>query len=119
MLSSMSSGCGWCIPELCYYCCYLAFVSATPIDSVDAAATYFVPLFLLFGCVFYTLRFRWIRRRRAGKEPGYFPTYSSAGNAFQELQKLTQPRTEFVLQEKHNQRVDQDDEGDPKTPGAK
>ncbi len=97
----------------------LILLGTAPVDRVDAAATFFVPLLLLFACVFYALRFRWVRRKRRGDQsPGHYPTYSLAGNAFQELQKLTQPRTEYVLREKHTEKVDQDDAGGPKNPNG-
>lgn len=90
---------------------------ASWIDPVDAIGSFFVPLALVFACVFYALRFRWVRRKaRSAHNAGYLPTYSSLGNAFQELQKLTRPRTEFVLRQKLTDEADEDESGGPKNP---
>jgi hypothetical protein len=62
-------------------------------------------------------RFLWKRRRRRGKpEPGFFPTYTSAGNALHNLQAIAQPRVEYVMAEKLDDQADEDDEGEPNDP---
>lgn len=67
--------------------------------------------------VFCAQRFLWRRRKRLGKRnPGFFPTYTAAGNALQSLQSITQQRAEYVLDEKLDDEVDDDDEGEPCDP---
>ena len=93
---------------------------ASWLDPVDAMGSFFVPLALIFACAFYALRFRWVRRRaRRAQDAGYLPTYTSLGNAFQELQKLTLPRYEFVLRQKLNGDTEEDESGGPEKAGQK
>ena len=44
---------------------------------------------------------------------GFFPTYTSAGNAFQQLQMLAEPRIEYVIREKAIDEGEKDDDGKP------
>jgi hypothetical protein len=77
----------------------------------------FLPLFFLFACIFYFQRARWhVNQRRRKKRWGYYPSSASVGNAFQEMQRLAQPRMAYVLQEKRNEKEDEDDQGEPKDP---
>src|SRR5271168_672409 len=73
----------------------------------------------VFSCcvVFCLRRFLWRRRKRQGKRNlGFFPTYTSAGNALQALQAMAQPTAEYVLAEKVDDEADDDDEGEPDHP---
>ena len=75
-------------------------------------------LAILVCClVFYARRRLWRRRRRLGKaNPGFFPTYTAAGNALQTLHAMTQQRVDYVLEEKFVDEADEDDEGGPPEP---
>jgi hypothetical protein len=50
-------------------------------------------------------------RRRGINKFRFFPTYASAGNAFQQLQLLAEPHTEHIVQEKAKDKADEDDDG--------
>ncbi len=78
----------------------------------------FNALVILSCCiVFCVKRFLWRRRKRQGKRKlGFFPTYTSAGNALQALQAMAQPEAEYVLAEKFDDEADDDDKGEPETP---
>jgi hypothetical protein len=78
----------------------------------------FNALVILACCfVFCAQRFVWRRRKRLGKRnPGFFPTYTAAGNALQVLQAITQQRAEYVFEEKFDDEADDDDEGEPCDP---
>jgi hypothetical protein len=68
-------------------------------------------------CVFCLRRFLWKRRKRLGKsDPGFFPTYTSAGNALHNLQAIAEPRIDYVIAEKYDDQADDDDEGEPHDP---
>jgi hypothetical protein len=70
-------------------------------------------VFLAIGA-FYIQRTLWRKNRRSGgKRFGFFPTYTSAGNAFQQLQMLAEPQTEHVIQEKAIDQAEEDDDGEP------
>ena len=74
---------------------------------------------LILGCclVFYLRRRLWRRRQRLGKaNPGFFPTFTAAGNALQTLHAMTQQRVDYVLEEKFVDEADDDDEGGPPDP---
>ena len=68
--------------------------------------------FVLSCCLVFCLRrLLWARRKRQGKRNlGFFPTYTSAGNALQALQAIAQPRADYVLAEKFVDEADDDDE---------
>ena len=69
---------------------------------------------LLAVCAFYIQRVLWRKNRRSGGNRfAFFPTYTSAGNAFQQLQMLAEPQTEQVIQEKANDEAEEDDDGEP------
>jgi hypothetical protein len=69
---------------------------------------------LIAACAFYIQRVLWRKNRRSGGNRfGFFPTYTSAGNAFQQLQMLAEPQTEHVIQEKAIDEAEEDDEGEP------
>jgi hypothetical protein len=69
---------------------------------------------LLAVCGFYIQRVLWRKNRRSGANRfGFFPTYTSAGNAFQQLQMLAEPQTEHVIQEKAIDEAEEDDDGEP------
>ena len=74
--------------------------------------------FVLSCCVVFCLRrLLWRRRKRLGKRKlGFFPTYTSAGNALQALQGMAEPRVEYVLAEKFDDDADEDDKGEPESP---
>lgn len=67
--------------------------------------------------VFCARRFLWRRRKRRGnRNLGFFPTFTSAGNALQHLQVMAQPRAQHVIEEKLNDEAAEDDEGEPIDP---
>jgi hypothetical protein len=74
--------------------------------------------FTFLCCVVFCLRrFLWRWRKRRGKRNlGFYPTYTSAGNALQALQVMAQPRAEYVLEEKFEDEADRDDEGEEESP---
>jgi hypothetical protein len=68
-------------------------------------------------CLFCLRRFLWKRRKRHGKaNPGFFPTYTSAGNALHTLQAIAEPRVEYVMAEKLDDQADDDGKGEPNDP---
>jgi hypothetical protein len=77
-------------------------------------------LAILLGCiVFCWRRFLWQRRKRLGKRnPGFFPTFTSAGNALQTLQVqiMAQPQVQHVLEEKLEDEAEDDEDGEPADP---
>jgi hypothetical protein len=67
--------------------------------------------------VFYARRRLWKRRQRLGEpNPGFFPTYTAAGNALQTLHAMTQQRVDYVIEEKFDDEADDDEEGGPPDP---
>ncbi len=69
---------------------------------------------LLTVCAFYIQRALLRKyRRSAGNRFGFFPTYTSAGNAFQQLQMLAEPQTEHVIQEKAIDEAEENDDSEP------
>jgi hypothetical protein len=69
---------------------------------------------LLAVCAFYIQRALWRKNRRsAGNRFGFFPTYTSAGNAFQQLQMLAEPQTEHLIHERAIDEAEEDDDGEP------
>jgi hypothetical protein len=78
--------------------------------DIGAIGAVFWPIFLAFALVFYCLRFRSQRKK------GFRPSYSNLGNALQQLQRIAQPRVEYVLQEKLKDEAVEDDQGGPKDP---
>ena len=52
-------------------------------------------------------------RRSGGNGFAFFPTYTSAGNAFQQLQMLAEPQTEHVIEKKAIDAAEEDDDGEP------
>jgi hypothetical protein len=73
-----------------------------------------VVFLLLAVCAFCIQRIRWkMKRRSGGNRFGFFPTYTSAGNAFQQLQMLAEPQTGHVIEEKAVDEAEEDDDGEP------
>lgn len=69
------------------------------------------------GCVFFYQRWRWRRRRRMGRSrQGFYPSASSLGNALHQLQGIAEPRVAYVIEEKLDEKVDEDDEAGPEDP---
>ena len=91
---------------------------------MDFAAEFLRGFYVLNGLaivlcciVFWGKRLLWRRRKRMGKRnPGFFPTFTSAGNALQNLQVIAQPRAQYVISEKLDDEADEDDEGEPGNP---
>jgi len=54
-----------------------------------------------------------MKPRSGGNRFGFFPTYTSAGNAFQQLQMLAEPQTGYVIEEKAIDKAEEDDNGEP------
>jgi hypothetical protein len=77
-------------------------------------------LAILFCCiVFWARRFLWRRRKRLGKRDlGFFPTFTSAGNALQTLQVqiMAQPQVQHMLEEKLDDEAEDDEDGEPADP---
>jgi hypothetical protein len=77
-------------------------------------------LVILLGCiVFYVRRRLWRRRKRLGqRNAGFFPTFTSAGNALQILQAqiMAQPQAQYCLEQKLDDEAEDDDEGEPPDP---
>jgi hypothetical protein len=78
----------------------------------------FNALIVVGSCLaFCAQRFLWRRRERLGKRNfGFFPSYTSAGNALQALQAITQQRAEYVLAEKFDDEAEDDNQGEPSDP---
>jgi hypothetical protein len=73
-----------------------------------------VVFLLLAVCAFYIQRALWkMKRRSGGNRFGFFPTYTSAGNAFQQLQMLAEPQTGYVIEEKAVDEAEENDNGEP------
>ena len=72
-----------------------------------------VAFVLLAVCAFYIQRALCKMKRRNGGRFGFFPTYTSAGNAFQQLQMLAEPQTGYVVEEKSVDKAEEDDDGEP------
>ena len=74
---------------------------------------------IFFACVFFYQRFRWRRNKRLGKSNwGFYPSTAALGNALQELQTMAQPQVQYVLEEKTDDTVEDDDEAGPDDPTA-
>jgi hypothetical protein len=72
---------------------------------------------LLCCVVFWGQRSLWRRRKRLGKRnPGFFPTFTSAGNALQNLQLIAQPQVQHALEEKLDDEAEDDEDGEPADP---
>jgi hypothetical protein len=76
--------------------------------------------FVLGACLFLRQRAGCRRRKRAGKRnPGFYPTWTAAGSAFQLLQaQFLEPQTKYVVAEKLDESEDEDEESGPKDPTA-
>jgi hypothetical protein len=108
----------------------LAGFSAFWIAGVEVCvdfATEFLRGFFIFNgltvflccIVFCWKRFRWRRRKRLGKRDlGFFPTYTSAGNALRilQVQIMAQPQVQHVLEEKLDDEAEEDADGEPADP---
>jgi hypothetical protein len=69
------------------------------------------------GCVFFYQRWRWRRRRRMGRSSlGFYPNASSLGNALHQLQTIAEPQMAYVMEEKLDEEVDEEDEAGPDDP---
>jgi hypothetical protein len=81
----------------------------------------FLLIFSIFiACAFFFQRIRWKYRKRQGKRnPGFYPTAGSMGNALHSLQIFVQPEVRYILQEKLSEDEEQDDEGGSDDPSAR
>jgi hypothetical protein len=71
---------------------------------------------IIFVVVAYVLLL-WNRHRaKRRRKSGFYRTSSSVGNVLLEMQKFAHPSVEHVLQQKLDEREDEDDEGGPKDP---
>lgn len=78
---------------------------------------YFFAAFI--AAAFFLQRYRWRRRKRLNKSNwGFYPSAASMGNALQGLQALAQPQVQYILEEKLDEDVDEDDAGGSKDPTA-
>lgn len=67
--------------------------------------------------VFFLRRALWRMNRRGWVSySGSQPTYGTLGNAFLELQAITQPEKQHILEVKRKQKKDDQDEGGPDDP---
>jgi hypothetical protein len=68
---------------------------------------------LLAVCAFSIQRALWkMKGRSEGNRFGFFPTYTSVGNALQQLQMLAEPQTGYIIEEKLADEADEDDDGE-------
>jgi hypothetical protein len=65
----------------------------------------------LFSIVFAWQRLRW---RRTGR--GFRPRGATLGNALQQLQTIAEPQAQYVIAEKVDEAVDDEDDGGPDDP---
>jgi hypothetical protein len=80
------------------------------------AATPFLAIVVILAH-YYLRRAAWKSAKRAGrKPPGFCPSSSSLGSAFQIVQVFYRPTTAFVIEAKLEEDVDEDDNGDPESP---
>jgi hypothetical protein len=92
-----------------FLCCALLAICTLASSPRGLAA--FV---LLAAGAFYLQRILWkTKRRSGGYRLGFFPTYTSAGNAFQQLQMLAEPQTGHVIEEKNIDEAEENDDGEP------
>lgn len=86
----------------------------------DVCVCAFCVPFVAIGVIFvhyYVRRAVWKCKRRRGKESSHFcPSSSALGMALLFMQVFYRPSVEYVLEEKQDEDVDQDDEGDPESP---
>jgi hypothetical protein len=69
--------------------------------------------------VFFWKRWRWRRNRSRGKRHlGFYPNAAALGNALQILQSFAEPRTEYILEQKLDERAEDEDSGGPDDPVA-
>jgi hypothetical protein len=65
-------------------------------------------------CAFYVQRILWKMKSRSRlRRFGFLPTYTSFGNAFQQLQMLAEPQIEYVIEEKAVDEAEEDNDGEP------
>jgi hypothetical protein len=64
-------------------------------------------------CAFLFQRIRWrYRNRRGKKSAGFYPKYSSLGNALHVLQQYPEPEVAYVIAEQLDDEADEDDDGE-------
>jgi len=73
---------------------------------------------VMFVCAtFFFQRFRWRRRKRLGKKRlGFYPSSAAMGNALQSLQVFAQPQVDHILEEKLEEKAEEDESGGPDDP---
>jgi hypothetical protein len=80
-------------------------------------ATPYLAVIILF-ITFYVRRALWRQSRRRGKKKlGFYPSSSDLGNALHQLQTLTRPTIEYVIEEKLDDDAEDDGDAGPKIPG--
>ena len=84
--------------------------------NLNSIGICFLLLCWLFAFAFFSQRFVYQIRRRRGGGGGFYPTTGSLGNALQQLQTFAQPKIVHVLEEKQNERAEEDDAGGPEDP---
>jgi hypothetical protein len=76
-------------------------------------------LLIVWFCVIFVQRTLWRLRKKAGKSKiGFYPSGTSMGNALQALQAIANPQVLYVIEEKLEEPVDEEDETGPKDPTA-
>jgi len=88
-------------------------VSALYVLCMSAFCVPFVAIVVIL-IRYVLLRARWRRNRRLGKKnPGFCPSSSALGTAFQFLQTVYRPNVAYVVEAKQLEDEDEDDEGGP------
>ncbi|MBS1799817.1 MAG: hypothetical protein JSS95_08335 [Acidobacteria bacterium] len=66
---------------------------------------------LVFSIVFVWQRLRWRRRRQ-----GFRPSIASLGNALHQLQVIAEPQMRYVIEEKLDEEMEEEESGGPDDP---
>lgn len=77
------------------------------------------PFLAIVGILAYSQiqRSAWKRERRKGKRAlGFCPSSAALGGAFLLFTSFYRPRMEFAIEASEQEKVEEDDEGDPETP---
>jgi hypothetical protein len=90
-------------------------------SSIDGLEAFMIAGLMLFIAVvlfvFFLRRLLWWMDQRGWIfYSGDPPTYGSLGNAFQQLQSLGEPQVKYFLEEKQEEKSEQDDECGPDDP---
>ena len=87
------------------------------LDVLGIVAGY-APFLIIAGlCIHFRIqRAAWARKKRQGlANCGFCPSFTAMGTAVQHLAVFCRPSIAYVLQEKQDETVEDDDNGDPET----